>query len=682
MRLAPDGLRMALEVQRDGTGSEIRVLASKDGHFEAPFEDLAGICLPDGRSLRRPIFHTDGDRIPCIGEDEQRRWTPYLIDLRRSGLMRLAGNNNAATMIESFPFEASVDPDVDLVLSNEDEAAYFCCRVRAGRQRQIYRLDIPTGVSEAIGRTHVRIDALSILHFRNQLIYGADGAVWLSDGTTAHAVSHAVPGGEIRGLIPDEKGESLFYVVNGPDKAELYELSLDNLHPTLRADLGQVTVTKILGVMGSTNDEAIVGRTVLSAASILAAPGADYDETLAPDGPRALLAPELAGLAGRPGATPSGDASDVHGLTSVEETIAQSGHHHPVPVNQSEAGTGDTTTELSAQFDAHRSSPIVHPGVEGPQTALNETVSETVNHSLQIDGQSADASSKSTPSQVMKEQETGPDVSRTQWRRHRSYRPQNVPIQNDEDAQQAIHQSDDTYGHMRDESSDVWTTASPVQLPPQAKMEPVVKETPALRSPGADEEDKVRTVERKEIPRPDVDFIGFMEAVDSAPEPVHELACLKNYVGDVTVSYAANDYLNQCKASFASDPDRLTELIFAISAVALVRAKQSRPILLDMCREAYERIESRGALPEAEEHLRWLVFERSIPRGVDSPSWRSTMSMKQLFRKRRMPLSEKEKRLLSVSFVSLPTVIVMRWPNWLTRKATRRVNKKPLKMQL
>ena len=107
---------------------------------------------------------------------------------------------------------------MDLVLSDTDEAAYFSCRVRAGRQRQIHRLHIPTGVTEAIGRTHVRIDALSGLHFRNQLIYGADGAVWLSDGTTAHAVSQAVPGGEIRGLIPDEKGESLFYIVNGPDK--------------------------------------------------------------------------------------------------------------------------------------------------------------------------------------------------------------------------------------------------------------------------------------------------------------------------------------------------------------------------------------------------------------------------------------------------------------------------------
>ena len=37
---------LALEVQGDGTGSEIRVLASEDGHFEAPFEDLGVICYP------------------------------------------------------------------------------------------------------------------------------------------------------------------------------------------------------------------------------------------------------------------------------------------------------------------------------------------------------------------------------------------------------------------------------------------------------------------------------------------------------------------------------------------------------------------------------------------------------------------------------------------------------------
>ena len=98
-----------------------------------------------------------------------------------------ASSSTAAKAAEPLPFETSVDPDVDLVLSDTDEAAYFSCRVRAGRQRQIHRLHIPTGVTEASGRTHVRIDAQR-LTFRNQRLW-ADGAVWLSDGHSPRGLS-------------------------------------------------------------------------------------------------------------------------------------------------------------------------------------------------------------------------------------------------------------------------------------------------------------------------------------------------------------------------------------------------------------------------------------------------------------------------------------------------------------
>ena len=177
-----------------------------------------------------------------------------------------------------------------------------------------------------------------------------------------------------------------------------------------------------------------MGRTVLSAASILAAPGADYDETFSSGWSEGLLAPELAGLVAHPGATPSGYASDVHGLTSVEETIAQSGINHPVPGNQSETDTGDTTTELSTQFDAHLSSNIAvdaRPGVHGSDTALNETVSETVNHSPSPNVRAAGDPSKSMPSQAVKDQKAGPDEERTPLASTAQLSSQNASLRNE-----------------------------------------------------------------------------------------------------------------------------------------------------------------------------------------------------------------------------------------------------------
>ena len=95
------------------------------------------------------------------------------------------------------------------------------------------------------------------------------------------------------------------------------------------------------------------------------------------------------------------------------------------------------------------------------------------------------------------------------------------------------------------------------------------------------------------------------------------LADLKRYANDVTVGMAAADFLREELTHFERDNERLTELIFGISAAALVRAKASRPLLFDMCKTAYQRIGESGVLPEAEEH-----FAMAAVRAIDTDKGR------------------------------------------------------------
>ena len=644
IRLGPDGHRIALEVQGDGTGTEVRVLVAQQENFSPPFDDLAGICLPDGRSLRRPVFHGDGYRILCVGEDEQRRWQPFLIDLRRPGLETCRPPTARSTAhIEVLPFDASVDPEVDAVFFNNDETAYFSCRVRAGRQRQIHRLHLPTGLTEAIGRVHVRIDALTGIHHDEHLIYGADGAVWLSDGASARPLSHPVPGGEIRGLIPDESGGSLYYVLNGPERAELYELSLTDLRPVLRADLENVTVTKILGIAGATIESTVVSRSALAAVSIFEpSMSGPSDEALEPHSARALLAPDH-------NDTPAEVASG--GRTSSSEMPESSSTHETIPHNPGRGAAEEKPSDDPIGAEERPGQAVSREG----DPALSNTQMEPSDTQVAVEPGASDGAvsdigeastinpteTQSAPEIDLAERSTHPEAEvplslrespeRIDATEHEGMPPGITSSHGEE--QMAGEGADDTEigspveAAAAVDTSDVWTTAGAVSSSSQAKetgpTSNVAKPSGAADSSSGHAQPTETSVPKDSssvdegAPRPDIDFPGFMAAVDFSSEPINLLAGLKRYVGDATVAFAANDYLEAQAEEFARNPERLSELIFAISAVALVRAKSARPLLLQMCARAYERIEQRGALPEAEEH-----FAMAGIRAIDTPRGR------------------------------------------------------------
>ncbi|MEE2786440.1 MAG: hypothetical protein VX589_03810 [Myxococcota bacterium] len=607
IRLGPDGMRIAVEVQRETGGTEVHVYVSQQPGYLGPFEELAAVCLPDGRSLRRPVFCGHGAKLLCVGEDEQRKWQPFLIDLRRPGIEEHRPQNaTSSAHIEVLPFEATVDPDVDALLVNGDTTAYFSCRVRAGRQRQIHRLHLPTGITEAIGRVHVRIDALMDVHHAGHLIYGADGAVWLSESTKARPLSTPVSGGEIRGLVGSADGRSLIYVLNHPDKAVIYELRLADLQVSALAKLGAVTVTKVLGVMTGGESSRFTRGTAIPAADVLEGTKQLSDSTHELDANRALLVPNgQLGEALVPRAEPRSDCP-----SGVEDTGARSTGSFS---KSGEPLTGfNTTVDLEHQplqplVGMTPASSTSQPPI-GDMTAKPETASdgETLRSGMEKGFATADDGSPAVPSSDQ-------------------YGPQTEVQSMVSGAGRLGSETSEN-----DQSSDVWTTAGPVGLPPVANTP--VQSKPAIKAKPSDTKPTRRTAELRPavqapaadsdgpVPpdvRPDVDFAAFMASVNRASEPIELLANLKRYTGDVSVGLSATDFLRRELEQFAVDAERLTEAIFAISAAALVRAKSSRSILLSMCKTAYERIGESGALPEAEEH-----FAMAAVRAIDTDKGR------------------------------------------------------------
>ncbi|MCB9539721.1 MAG: hypothetical protein H6704_26210 [Myxococcales bacterium] len=597
------GGRLALEGAYDGAPlPDIYVYSLAFSGNSVREEVIAGVGNRKQLGCVRPHFLPGGEQLVYLANNRpDGAWEVCLLDLTQSGDSAFGLEGRAPSVLSlALSDGAQAVPEAGLAYSASTRRVVFVGRARGGTRQRVRTVPLAGGACAEVGKSHLRIEDVAVSPEGDRVAWSADGQIWLADvdGGACRSVVQGASDASHRGLAFDAQGGRLLFVTNDPEGARLRAVRLtDRVVETLR-DLGDVTV---VGVQAVPDDAPMAQRLeALPAAGQSADVGADdagatvvQRRPPVDDGGPATLVERVEEA---PDPEEEEDASADDAAAGADEAAAPA----------AEAQPADSTAAVELAADAEQAADDEAAGDEAAAAAGSPSVAAADDaaapeaaQAAPDDAAMADQAAGSAASAPESRAGGGPMTRRGSTTRPRPWGPRPKPRR---------RQTTTRRRRTRQQGP------RPATRPPRRRVTRRRPRSPGARGRGqpgdpapkpapGPKASPVRPVAAFAAPTPSTDFVAWMRGLPAHPDPGAELSRLTGLRGDVRVRDAAQLHLSRQLRRLADDPERVTDAVFAISAVALLRMNRGRALLVELCGRARERLDLSGGLPEAEEHF-------------------------------------------------------------------------------
>jgi hypothetical protein len=176
---------------------------------------LSSLMLPDGRSLRRPVFFGRPDRVFCYVTSPDGQVDAATIDFGRPGESAfIAPGARAAGRLIEWGSNHPIVIDGPRVALPESNAVIVTGVSGDTERQQLMRLTADGTAPTYLGEQHSQVDALPNVVNERSVMYGADGHLWVVTPDGTRALTGGANHLHVTGIQRDSAGDRYVYGYN------------------------------------------------------------------------------------------------------------------------------------------------------------------------------------------------------------------------------------------------------------------------------------------------------------------------------------------------------------------------------------------------------------------------------------------------------------------------------------